>query len=98
MKLIALSSGLLLLATVVSVGGVWGAQETSREFTRQVAFGPFTDASLCFSVFRDEKRTNFCLRSGEGRTISVRAGDTFCGVPGSDEPAWNCTRSPFNVP
>src|SRR3954471_15044206 len=98
MKLIAISSGVVLLVAAVSISGFRVAPDKPSEFTRQVAFGPFTDASVCFSVFREEERTNFCLRSGERRTVSVRAGDTFCGVPGSDEPAWNCTRSPFNVP
>jgi hypothetical protein len=95
MKAISASIGFVLL---ISTTGAWAMCSTAdSSCSGEVSFGPFIDASLCFAVYQGENRSDFCLRPGEKEEVSVRTGDTFCGVRGFVKPASDCARSAFNV-
>jgi hypothetical protein len=94
--------GLVGLAVVLSSANALGKCNTAQpSCAGKLSFGPFTDPNLCFSVFQvnqgREDRTDFCLRSGEERTLYVRTGDRFCGVRGDRTPPLNCVRSPMDL-
>jgi hypothetical protein len=95
---------LVVIGTFLFSSGVASAMCSTAEpnCVGRISFGPFTDKHLCFAVFQvdggRERRSDFCLHSGQKRDVYARTGDRFCGVLGDDAPPFNCVRSPMNVP